>query len=202
MPGNQRILLATFAKNRCHRFRLSWPQGLIPQCFAFAGIFRHSPNYRLLVLMAGMLLGAPVLRSAEPVSPEIIQRYEQILERAPMAGPSFDRVLQSYRSGEGLEALDARWAKLAEQPGDKGTAYAILRGLLADLAGRTDDAERYLTEATKALPDDFHGWLALGDCEIHRGKWAGAVAAYQKGLATMVVGDNRLLLFRKLGQVQ
>ncbi len=98
--------------------------------------------------------------------------------------------MQLFGRGEGLDKLDERWAKLSAEPGDKGATYLVLRGLLADQLGRSDDARQHLTAATTARPDDFRGWLALGDAAAHAGKWADGITAYQKGLATRVAGEE------------
>ena len=63
-------------------------------------------------------------------------------------------------------------------------------------------ARKLLQAATQTAPDDFHEWMALGDFEVRQGKWTDATAALQKGLATPVTGDDRLSLYRKLGQAQ
>ena len=162
---------------------------------------RHA--FALAGLAAGLGLAPGSLRAEDaPPGPEVLQRYEQILERAPLAGPAFDRLFAAWQKGAGLDQLDEHWAQLAAQPGDRGATYELLRGLLADRTGHEAAAAEYLAAATAARPDDFHGWLALGDSAAHAGKWADAVAAYQKGLATKVAGDDRLTLFRKLGQTQ
>jgi predicted Zn-dependent protease len=165
---------------------------------------RRSAARWILVLALGVL--SPVVGFGQapdvPANAEVVARYEQILERAPQAGPSLDRLLQIYQQGDGLDQLDQRWGKLADEPGAKGATYSLLRGLLADNAGRTDDALKYLKVATDRQPDDFHGWLALGDAAGHLGRWADSAAAYQKGLATKVAGDDRLTLYRKLGKAQ
>ena len=153
------------------------------------------------VVLAGVLF-LPVRGQDHVVSEEVVQRYEQILERAPMEGPSFDKLLQIYQEGDGLEKLDARWAPLTTQPGAKGAIYSLLRGLLADRMAKTDDARKFLHAATQAQPDDYHGWMALGDFESRQGRWPDALAALQKGLATNVAGEDRLALYRKLGQAQ
>ena len=154
----------------------------------------------LPVILALFCLG--VVRAEEATSEEVVERYEQILERAPVEGPSLDKLLQIYEDGEGLEKLDARWAPWSAQPGAKGATYSLLRGLLADRMGKTDEARKLLQAATQLQPDDFHGWMALGDFEVRQGKWTDAIAALQKGLATPVTGDDRLSLYRKLGQAQ
>ncbi len=162
--------------------------------FHTAGIFAG--------LLGGLWFASAVHAQDGITNPELVARYEQILERAPQTGPSFDRLMQLFGSGEGLDKLDERWAKLSAEPGDKGATYLVLRGLLADQLGRSDDARQHLTAATTARPDDFRGWLALGDAAAHAGKWADGITAYQKGLATRVAGEDRLTLFRKLGQAQ
>jgi tetratricopeptide (TPR) repeat protein len=136
------------------------------------------------------------------INEDVVERYEQILERAPVEGPSFEKLLQIYQEGDGLEKLDERWTPWSTQPGAKGATYSLLRGLLADRMGKTDAARKLLQAATQTEPDDFHGWQALGDFEVRQGKWADAIAAFQKGLATNVTGDDRLGLYRKLGQAQ
>lgn len=156
-------------------------------------------------LRAGALLvflGAAWPAQAQQASEEVITRYEQILERAPVEGPSFDKLLQIYQQGDGLEKLDARWEPLSAQPGAKGATYLLLRGLLADRMGKTDAAKKFLQAAAQAQPDDYHAWTALGDFEVRQGRWTDAIAALQKGLATPVTGDDRLALYRKLGQAQ
>lgn len=158
-----------------------------------------------LTVIGLSLLGGPLANAQDAAlsgKTEVIERYEQILERAPVEGPSFDKLLQIYQEGDGLEKLDARWAPMSAQPGAKGATYSLLRGLLADRMGKTDAARQDLQAATTAAPDDFHGWLALGDFEVRQGKWADAITALQKGLVTKVAGDDRLSLYRKLGQAQ
>ncbi len=162
---------------------------------------RKCPGWTLVVILA--LISVIVVRAEEAAtSEEVVERYEQILERAPVEGPSLDKLLQIYEDGEGLEKLDARWKPWSAQPGAKGATYSLLRGLLADRMGRTDDARKLLQAATQLQPDDFHGWMALGDFEVRQGKWTDAITALQKGLATPVTGDDRLSLYRKLGQAQ
>ena len=158
----------------------------------------------LMVLGPWLSFSVPRLSAAAdaPDAPEIVQRYEQILERAPMGGASLDRLVEIYQKGDGMDKLAQRWSKLATEPGDKAATYGLLSGILADQTGRGDDARRWLEAATKALPDDFHAWLALGDADTHQGRWADAVAAMQKALATKVAGEDRLLVFRKLGHAQ
>ncbi len=156
--------------------------------------------------MIGLGLSFPLFAVAQDSVPtartEVIERYEQILERAPVEGPSFDKLLQIYQEGDGLEKLDARWTPLATQSGAKGATYSLLRGLLADHMNKTDQARQLLQAATQAAPDDFHVWMALGDFETRQGKWVDAIGALQKGLATKVAGDDRLSLYHKLGQAE
>jgi predicted Zn-dependent protease len=149
-----------------------------------------------------LLAPARAQDTAEPASPEIISRYEQILEREPEEGVSFDKLIQIYEQGDGLEKLDARWAPISAQGGAKGAIYSLLRGLLADRMGKTDAARTLLQAATVAAPTDYHTWLALGDFEARDGKLPAAIAAFQKGLATPVTGEDQLALFHKLGQAQ
>ena len=158
--------------------------------------------YGWLILV--LVVIGTVLSQAEDVTvhEDVVERYEQILERAPVEGPSFDKLLQLYQEGDGLEKLDERWAPWSAQPGVKGATYSLLRGLLADRMGKTDAARKLLQAATQGEPDDFHTWLALGDFEVRQGRWADAIAALQKGLETKVAGDDRLALYRKLGQAQ
>jgi hypothetical protein len=60
----------------------------------------------------GMCLACCVLpakaQDATTTNPEVVSRYEQILERAPEEGVSFDKLLEIYEQGDGLEKLDAR----------------------------------------------------------------------------------------------
>jgi predicted Zn-dependent protease len=153
-------------------------------------------------ILAQSFVVARAQDTAEPASPEIISRYEQILEREPEEGVSFDKLIQIYEQGDGLEKLDARWAPISAQGGAKGAIYSLLRGLLADRMGRTDAARTLLQAATVAAPTDYHTWLALGDFEARDGKLPAAIAAFQKGLATPVTGEDQLALFHKLGQAQ
>ena len=140
--------------------------------------------------------------TAEPASPEIISRYEQILEREPEEGVSFDKLIEIYEQGDGLEKLDARWAPIGAQGGAKGATYSLLRGMLADRMGKTDAARALLQAATVAAPTDYHTWLALGNFEARDGKLPAAIDAFQKGLATPVTGEDQLALFHQLGQAQ
>ena len=156
----------------------------------------------LVGLALGLAVPDQVWAQDTSVKEDVIARYEQILERAPVEGPSFDKLLQIYQEGDGLEKLDARWTPMSAQPGAKGATYSLLRGLLADRMGKTDDARKYLQAATQAAPDDFYAWMALGDFEVRQGRWSDAITALQKGLATPVTGDDRLSLYRKLGQAQ
>ena len=139
---------------------------------------------------------------AGKVNGDVVARYEQILSNDPETGPPFDKLLALYEDADGLQALDDRWAPLAAEPGAKGAAFTLLRGLLADRRGKVTDARALLQKAAAAQPNDFHGWLALGDFEERQGKLADAVVALQKGLATPAAGNDRLTLYRKLGNAQ
>ena len=151
--------------------------------------------------MAFASLSAPA-QNTPTTSPEVVARYEQILEREPEEGVSFDKLLQIYEQGDGLEKLDARWAPLSSPGGAKGATYSLLRGLLADRMGKTDVARTLLQAATTAAQDDYHAWMALGDFEAREGHLTDAITAFQKGLGTSVTGEDQLSLYRKLGQAQ
>jgi predicted Zn-dependent protease len=161
------------------------------------------PSARWLLLAAFALAYSGTAKADDDAANEaVVERYEQILERSPVEGPSLDKLLQIYQEGEGLEKLDARWTPWSTQTGAKGATYSLLRGLLADRMGKTDEARRLLQAATQLQADDYYAWLALGDFEVRQGQWTDAIAALQKGLATPVTGDDRLSLYRKLGQAQ
>ncbi len=102
---------------------------------------------RLFVLA---LLGVVSIALAEPLSGPVLERYEQMLLRAPEAGTAFDKIYQHYLEGEGLDALAARWTAASEQAGAPKADYLLLLGILNDRRGKTDDALKFLHAAADA----------------------------------------------------
>lgn len=153
---------------------------------------------RLFVLA---LLGVMAAAFAEPLSGPVLERYEQMLLRAPEPGAAFEKVYQHYLEGEGLDALAARWTAASEQAGAPKADYLLLLGLLNDRRGKTDDALKILHAAAEA-GGTWRAWSALAAAEARAGKLNAAVASGKKAIALDPPADVAPKLYRGLALCQ
>lgn len=137
---------------------------------------------------------------AAPESPEIVDRYEQMLVQSPRAGAAFDRVCDAYVKSDGLDALDVRWTEKAKA--ENGAPYVVLRGLLAQRRGKNADAAQLFDEAVKRLPGKPEPLLASAAAEADAGRTSNAIERYEKALGAGLAGEERLDAMRRIAQLQ
>lgn len=153
---------------------------------------------RLILLL---LLGAVSAALAEPLSGPVLERYEQMLLRAPEPGAAFDKIHQHYLETEGLDALGLRWTQASEKSGAPKGDYLLLLGLLNDRRGKTDDALKFLRAAAEA-GDNWRAWSALAAGEARAGKLESAAESYKKAIAFNPPKDAAAKLYRGLALCQ
>lgn len=122
---------------------------------------------------------------AEPLSDQVLERYEQILAEHPETGTAFDRVYQHYLEIGELDALESRWKAAMEKPDDgrkPGRAdWRLLLGLLQERRGKEAEANKTFLLATEE-GGGWRAWAALANAEARAGKLEKAADAYKKAI--------------------
>lgn len=155
-------------------------------------------KFRDLCLVGCAAITASLAAAAAEI-PEVITRYEQMLERSPEPGIAFDKVYQHFLDNEGLEALASRWLHRAESSQDGSrAAWWLAAAFLAERRGHNEDAERAYEKAAAASPADYHVWSAWADFRLTRGQLNPAAEAWEKALETQPPASVRMQLYRKL----
>lgn len=152
-----------------------------------------------LLLVA--LLGCAMPLLADPLSTPVLERYEQMLLRAPEPGTAFDKIYQHYLETEGLDALAKRWADAGAKAGENQADYLLLGGMLADRRGQTDEALKLLRTAAEG-GGSWRSWAALAATEARAGKLDSAVESYQKAISLTPPPDAAPKLYRGLAMCQ
>jgi len=153
-------------------------------------------------LIIAILLSGPAANlPAEPLTPPVLERYEQMLVKTPEPGTAFDKVYQHYLESEGLEALAKRWSDAAEKNEASSADYFLLLGLLNDQRGKTEDALTNLRAAAEA-GQSWRAWSALAAVEARAGKLAPAVEDYKKAIALNPPQDALAKIYRGLALCQ
>lgn len=164
--------------------------------------YPYSASLRLILLAATLLMAPGWTQSDTEITPEIAERYEQMLVRTPQPGAALDRVLEYYATqGGGLEALQERWAT-AMSEGDAAN-YLILQGLLAERLRRPVEArelyEQAIQQSQASDPARLFAARSLATLETTEGNFPEAVAAWETALATENLSPiDRLDLMRSL----
>jgi tetratricopeptide (TPR) repeat protein len=156
---------------------------------------------RALFAAALVLLPLAAVAQESALSPQVLQRFEQMLEQNPAYGAAFDKVYQHYLEGEGLDALDRHWLEAAKAEG-KASSFRTLRGLLALRRGQVALARDAFKTAAEQDPKNHQAWMALADLEASEGKMAEAVEAYRKALELELPAVVRPEAYRKLARSQ
>lgn len=160
------------------------------------------PFYRRALFAAALvLLPLAAVAQESALSPQVLQRFEQMLEQNPAYGAAFDKVYQHYLEGEGLDALDRHWLEAAKAE-DKASAFRTLRGLLAQRRGQVALARDAFQTAAEQDPKNHQAWMALADLEASEGKMAEAIEAYRKALELELPAVVRPEAYRKLARSQ
>jgi tetratricopeptide (TPR) repeat protein len=156
---------------------------------------------RALFAAALVLLPLAALSQGNTLSPQVVQRFGQMLEQNPAYGAAFDKIYQHYLEGEGLDALDRHWAEAAKAEG-KESSYRTLRGLLALRRGQVALARDAFKTAADRDPKNHQAWMALADMEASEGKLTEAIEAYGKALERELPAVVRPEAYRKLARCQ
>ena len=149
-----------------------------------------------LVLSLSLL---PAYAAAQAVSPEALARYGQMLEKSPSEGTAFDKVVQAYQEGGGLEKLETEWKAKAGDP-LKAPTYKLLLGFLAERRNQVEQARLYYNEASQAAPESHRSWQALGHLYLRAGNIPEAVKALEKALSCQAPPQEKAEIMRRLGQ--
>lgn len=152
-------------------------------------------------LVSASALGFLTSLHAEPLAQPVLERYEQMLLKAPETGTAFDKIYQHYLETEGLDALAKRWQESAAVDGAPKGDYLLILGLLDERRGRTEEALKELREAAAAAPS-WRSLLALAEVEGRSGQLEAAIASYKKAIALNPPKDVMARLYRGLALSQ
>ena len=126
---------------------------------------------------------------------EIVRRYRSLLERRPVEGVIFDRLVEEVGSGRGFDALVALYEGLVEDD-SQSFAYRMILGHLYKRSGALAEAiEQY--EAAAALnAESPWPWQSMGDALLGVGLASDATVAYERALeSTRNSEERRRILF-------
>ncbi len=152
-------------------------------------------------LLFAALFGCALPLLADPLSTPVLERYEQMLLKAPEPGTAFDKIYQHYLETDGLDALARKWNEAAAKGGSDQAEYLLLVGMLADRRGQTDEALKTLGAAADA-GKSWRPWSALAATEARAGKLESAVESYKKAIASNPPADAVPKLYRGLAMCQ
>ncbi|MES2573259.1 MAG: tetratricopeptide repeat protein, partial [Verrucomicrobiota bacterium] len=147
--------------------------------------------------MLPLLVGALAAQAAEPpISPKVIERYRQMLERSPVEGTALDRLWKAYSdSGETAQLL-------AQYQADGATRFApqMVFGYFLRKAARLDDAVAAFEHASKLDGKSPLPWLAQARVRLDQGRPGDAAACFGKSIALLAPNDpQRLEILMQLG---
>jgi tetratricopeptide (TPR) repeat protein/HEAT repeat protein len=131
---------------------------------------------------------------------EIVRRYKKLLEKNPVEGVIFKKLVQYVGEGEGLDRLIASYRKRVEQQPDR----ANLRLVLGHLLKKKNADEKALTHYDKAAelwPDKPVVWMSRGSLYAEMGERQKAVADYEKALEGVSKRSRKKKLLRKLADL-
>jgi tetratricopeptide (TPR) repeat protein len=153
------------------------------------------------LLVSASALGFLTALQAEPLSQPVLDRYEQMLLKAPEAGTAFDKIYQHYQETEGLDALAKRWQERSAADGAAKGDYLLILGILDERRGKTEEALKELREAA-ALSSNWRSWLALAEVEGRSGNLEAAISSYKKAIGLNPPKDAMARLYRGLALSQ
>lgn len=138
---------------------------------------------------------------AQNTSELAIDRYEQMLLRSPTSETAFNQIRSAYENGEGLDALEERWATAqAGSDAKQASRYALLRAMLATARNRNDAAALHFAEAAKLNSEDYLVFLLKGNFELERGAKEAGIAALEMASTLNVPPFDLQPLYSKLAQ--
>ena len=162
------------------------------QLFARGCALAASPRKRSLwamsrrSLLLSFLLVALTAHGEAPLSPKVIERYKQMLEKNPGEGTALERLWKAY--------LDQnRTAQLLDEYQAGGTfASELVLGHLLKKAARSDEALAAFDRAAKL--DERNPLAPLGAAHLHSGLGHAREAAemFEKAIALLAADDARL----------
>lgn len=154
---------------------------------------------RLIIRVAILLL---LVLSTSPANAEISTaagRYEEMLLRSPRLGTAWDRLIQEYATGQGLEALSTRWKEKAGSPANP-YPYMMLSGLLAQQRGREDEAKEWFRKASATNPSDPAPLRLLAGLQIQTGEAEKGVETIRRALKLSLSDEQKADLLKTLAR--
>ncbi|MBM4049877.1 MAG: tetratricopeptide repeat protein, partial [Planctomycetes bacterium] len=150
-----------------------------------------------LALLACPSFGQAALDTDE----QTLARYTEILFSDPLRQGVFEKTLNLYQAGEGIEKLrkDAE-ARVAASPKDINPLVVLAR--LHEMQMRLADAVKCYDAALTVKPNDARLRLRLADLLAQQDDLGKAEGEYLKGLADLTDPAEQAKTFKKLGAVQ
>lgn len=140
------------------------------------------------------------VKGGEKRRQEIIRRYKQLLERNPVEGLIFEKLVAYVGRGNGLDGLIDDYTKAVENKPDK-LAYRLILG---HLLKTKNDYERALEQYKKAVELDEKNptaYLARGSAHMLLQHDKKATADFEKALELEDNKDRKTKILRKLADV-
>ncbi|MCA9175369.1 MAG: DUF1583 domain-containing protein [Planctomycetales bacterium] len=131
---------------------------------------------------------------------QIVERFLQILKRAPKRGTALDRVYGHHVEFGTLDSFIASLQRETKEQPDDGAAWMLL-GLFEAQRGAEADAAEALTKAETLRPDDALASFYLAGALQQLGKPDEAVAALQRATQRKPARADQLEIYRQLGRM-
>jgi tetratricopeptide (TPR) repeat protein len=150
-----------------------------------------------LIQLCGVAVVAVLSASGQEL-PEVVARYEAVLERSPERGAAFDKVYAHFLGRGELDALARRWGERAAGEETGAVAFVLLGALLDERMNDAGAAREGLERYTSLRPDDARGWVALGRFAQRGGRLSEAAGALERALERTGDRNGRIELFREI----
>jgi tetratricopeptide (TPR) repeat protein len=131
---------------------------------------------------------------------EIIRRYKKLLEKKPVEGLIFKKLLSYVGGTRGVDRLIADYEKAAKDHPDKA-AYRLILGHLYKEKNEYEKALEAYDKAVELAPDDSNAWLSRGSVRMLLQQDKKAKSDFEKALSLEDNRDRKEKILRKLADV-
>ncbi|MGM0556785.1 MAG: tetratricopeptide repeat protein [Myxococcota bacterium] len=131
---------------------------------------------------------------------EIINRYKRLLEKKPVEGLIFKKLLSYVGGTRGVDRLIADYEKAAEKDPDN-EAYQLILGHLYKEQSDYEKALAAYDKAVELAPKDSNAWLSRGSVRMLLQQDKEAKQDFEKALSLEDNRDRKEKILRKLADV-